>query len=99
MNLSILTTTFTTVAKKVWESESAAAGFSYGSLLLLESPRLDHKPLDGILAVNFVLANFLGLAWQGLLNSEDGRYAELVREAEKRCHLAYCKVALTRLQG
>lgn len=56
--------------KKLWESEDAPQGFGYGSLLLLESPRLDHKPLDGILAVDFVLANFLGPAWQ-TLKAED----------------------------
>jgi hypothetical protein len=82
--------------EKVWASATAVAGFSYGSLLLLESPRLDHKPLDGILAVDFVLANFLGSAWREL--KEDGRYIDLVREAEKRCHLAYCQAALTRVR-
>lgn len=81
--------------KRIWES-GATQGFSYGSLLLLESPRLDHKPLDGILAVDFVLANFLGSAWHKL--KEDDRYTDLVREAEKRCHLAYCQAALTHLQ-
>lgn len=82
--------------KKIWGSE-ATQGFSYGSLLLLESPRLDHKPLDGILAVDFVLANFLGSAWHEL--KEDDRYTDLVREAEKRCHLAYCQAAFTRLHS
>lgn len=83
--------------KKIWGSE-ATQDFGYGSLLLLESPRLDHKPLDGILAVDFVLANFLGSAWRKL-NTEDDRYADLVRGAEKRCHWAYCNAAVTRLQG
>lgn len=83
--------------KKVWESENIVQSFSYGSLLLLESPRLDHKPLDGILAVDFVLANFLGSVWYK--SKGDDRYTDLVREAEKRCHLAYCQTAPTRLQS
>lgn len=83
--------------KRIWESV-ASQGFSYGSLLLLESPRLDHKPLDGILAVDFVLANFSGPAWQAL-KAGDGRYAELTREAEKWCHFAYASTALARLKG
>lgn len=83
--------------KRIWES-AASQGFSYGSLLLLESPRLDHKPLDGILAVDFVLANFLGPVWQAL-KAGDGRYTELTRDAEKRCHLAYASAEFTRLQS
>lgn len=83
--------------KKIWESE-AAQGFSYGSLLLLESPRLDHKPLDGVLAVDFVLANFLGPAWRKL-RDEHARYAELVLGAEKRCCRVYHEAALARLRS
>lgn len=83
--------------KKIWESEDALQGFGYGSLLLLESPRLDHKPLDGILAVNFVLANFAGKAWQAL-KVENPSYNDLIQEAEKRCHLAYTQAALDYLK-
>lgn len=83
--------------KRIWTSETAMQSFSYGSLLLLESPRLDHKPLDGVLAVDFVLANFLGSVWQKV-KAEDDRYVELVREAETRCHLAYCHAALAYLR-
>ena len=79
--------------RKIWESQN----FDYGSHLLLESPRLDHKPLDGVLAVNFVLANFAGAAWQ-TLKAEEIRYMELVHDAEKRCHLAYAHASLERLQ-
>ena len=79
--------------KKIWEEQD----FDYGSHLLLESPRLDHKPLDGILAVDFVLANFAGEAWQAL--KIDPSYSDLVREAEKRCHLAYAHAALDYLQN
>ena len=84
--------------EKIWECEISIKDFSYGSLLLLESPRLDHKPLDGILAVDFVLAIFTGSVWHKL-KTEDDRYTDLVREAEKRCHYAYCNAALTHLQG
>ena len=79
--------------RKIWEWKD----FDYGSHLLLESPRLDHKPLDGILAVNFVLANFAGAAWQ-TLKAEEARYMELIHDAEKRCHLAYAHASLERLQ-
>ncbi len=83
--------------EKVWAVEQNADGFSYGSLLLLESPRLDHKPLDGILAVDFVLGNFLGPA-RHRLQTENERYAELTFEAEKRCCRVYHETALARLK-
>lgn len=84
--------------EKVWTSELSVAGFSYGSLLLLESPRPEHKPLDGILAVNFVLANYLGPAWRRL-QTENDRYVELISEAEKRCCQAYHEAERARLRG
>lgn len=84
--------------EKVWAVEQNTGGFSYGSLLLLESPRLDHKPFDGILAVDFVLGNFLGPEWRKL-QAEPNRYAELILEAEQRCYRAYYETALARLRG
>lgn len=84
--------------KKVREAENTTPGFSYGSLLLLETPRPEHKPLDGILAVDFVLGNFLGPAWRKL-RTENERYGELIFEAEKRCCRAYHQAALARLRG
>ncbi len=83
--------------RKVRESENTVPGFSYGSLLLLESPRPEHKPLDGILAVDFVLGNFLGPA-RRRLQAENERYAELTFEAEKRCCRVYHEAALARLK-
>ena len=50
--------------------ESLQAGneyFNTGELLLMESPRLMHPPMDPILAIDFIFGNFLGEAsWKAL---------------------------------
>ncbi|PTA48649.1 hypothetical protein C9I43_16340 [Shewanella morhuae] len=41
--------------------------FNTGELLLMESPRLMHPPMDPILAIDFIFSNFLGEAsWKAL---------------------------------
>lgn len=60
---------------------------NYGEHLILAVPRLAHPPLDGILAVDFVLSNYFGSKWRGL--REDSEYQKIVRAAQERCWSAY----------
>ncbi|WP_156108969.1 hypothetical protein [Hymenobacter sp. APR13] len=65
--------------KKVWENINPDF---YGSHLLLESPRLPHPPLDIILAIDFVFANYYAKQWQTL--REDDEYQRVIEEAQER---------------
>lgn len=47
-----------------------------GQTLLLNPPRLMHPPMDGILAIDFVLANYAGGIWKAL--REDPQYTNLI---------------------
>lgn len=47
-----------------------------GDTLLLDPPRLMHPPMDGILAIDFVLANYAGKIWKTL--RDDEQYNRLV---------------------
>jgi len=60
-----------------------------GDVLLLETPRLLHPPMDAILAIDFVLSNFAGTIWKTL--REDGTYRRIVEEAQERFWLPYFK--------
>jgi hypothetical protein len=51
-------------------------------LLLLDSPRIMHPPLDGVLALDFVLANFAAGSWNRLRTQRD--YITLMREVQGR---------------
>lgn len=64
--------------KKIWE---IADNSFYGNHLLLETPRLPHPPLDIILAVDFVLANFYGHVWQQL--KDDDEYIKYIKIAQE----------------
>jgi len=59
----------------------------FGSAMVFESPRIAHPPLDGILAIDYVLSNFCGNKWRELL--EDGEYVNLVKSAQKRLWRPY----------
>lgn len=47
-----------------------------GGTFLLDPPRLMHPPMDGILAIDFVLANYAGLTWKAL--RDDAQYSKLI---------------------
>jgi hypothetical protein len=47
-----------------------------GDTLLLDPPRLMHPPMDGVLAVDFVLANYAGVTWKSL--RDDAQYMNLI---------------------
>ena len=52
---------------------------SLGATFLLDPPRLMHPPMDGILAVDFVLSNYAGEVWRDL--RLDGEYINIVNGA------------------
>jgi hypothetical protein len=53
-----------------------------GVHILLDSPRLPHFPLDGILAIDFVLSNYYGEFWSEL--RQEAEYKKLIESAQKR---------------
>lgn len=62
--------------------KSVNENFNHGDSLLLESPRIAHPPLDGILSVDFIISNFFGSKWKNL--RIDGEYTALIKSAQKR---------------
>lgn len=50
-----------------------------GAMFLSEPPRLMYPPMDGILAIDFVLSNYAGSVWNDL--RVDGEYMNLVKPA------------------
>lgn len=72
--------------RRMWEEVQ-----DYGEVLVPEPPRIAFPPMDAILAVNFVLANYFGDEWRGLIDLEEGddEYRELVVDAQKRLWRPY----------
>jgi len=58
-----------------------------GSTFLLDAPRLMHPPMDGILAIDFVLSNYAGEIWKEL--RLDGEYVNLVTPAFEKIWKPY----------
>lgn len=71
--------------KNVWDYPDEF----FGSTLLVESPRISHPPMDGILAIDFVLSNFFGKFWRILSN--DPKYKKTVETVQKRYWMPYAK--------
>lgn len=57
------------------------------TFLLLDSPRLPHPPLDGILGVDFVLLNFISSP--NLSFREEGNYINLITPRQEEMWLSY----------
>lgn len=53
----------------------------FGHHLILDPPRIAHPPLDGVLAVDFVLSNYLGSKWLEL--REDTVYQRIVKSSQQ----------------
>lgn len=68
--------------RKVWSLTD------YGLNLILETPRLAHPPMDAILAVDFVLSNYVGKKWM-VLHSDNSAYRELIKASHERCWSPY----------
>jgi hypothetical protein len=65
-------------------SEAAA----WGRLLELKSPRIAHPPLDLVLLIDFILANFAGRAWRNLTENVK-EYHQVVEAAQQRFWCPY----------
>lgn len=66
-----------------------------GNHLLLDSPRVAHPPLDGVLAVDFVISNYFPKRWREL-RSTDRRYKDLIEAAQERYWRPYAAASSTR---
>jgi hypothetical protein len=58
-----------------------------GDTFLLDPPRLMHPPMDGILAVDFILANYAGTTWKTL--RDDPQYTKLIAPQFERIWKPY----------
>jgi hypothetical protein len=58
-----------------------------GDTLLVDPPRLMHPPMDGLLAIDFVLANYDGITWKSL--RDDPAYANLMAPQFERIWKPY----------
>ena len=61
--------------------------FQYGSVLGMDTPRIMHYPLDFVLGIGYLTANFFPLAYETLL--DDGFYYNLYREYQERLWKPY----------
>jgi hypothetical protein len=50
-----------------------------GDLLILDSPRIGHYPMEGILGIDFVISNFFPTVWKKMRN-ECAEYTNLISE-------------------
>lgn len=71
--------------------EFADLDASIRGVLLLEAPRLACPPLDGILAVDFILAHYRGVHWEEL-RAMDPRYGRLRKPAMERYWAPYFRL-------
>lgn len=63
------------------EMKVDTANYNYGSLLLLDSPRIVCLPMDIFLTIDFILSNFMPDKWRKL--RRDGEYVNLYRKYQK----------------
>ncbi|WP_415838537.1 hypothetical protein, partial [Rahnella bruchi] len=54
----------------------------YGNIMIMDAPRVAHPPLDIVLSIDFVIANFLGDKWNLLM--QDSAYTSLIKNAQDR---------------
>lgn len=60
---------------------------NFGHLMVFDIPRINHYPMEGVLAVDFVLSNFFYEIWNNLI--QDGEYSNLVRQQQELCMKPY----------
>src|SRR5690606_4349475 len=61
--------------------------FNFGNVLLLNTPRISHPPLDIILSIDFVLKNFYGIRVKNL--TESNQYKSIVTKSKQRLWRPY----------
>ncbi len=64
-------------------------GDSIGLALLLEPPRVAHPPMEALLSIDFILANFAGSVWKEI--RDDGTYAKRIAQAQELYWRPYFK--------
>lgn len=64
--------------RHIWDNDDAF----FGSMLVLESPRIGHFPMDGILAIDFVLSNYFGAEWKKI--GATPAYKKIIAKMQKR---------------
>lgn len=55
---------------------------TFGNIMFVEGPRIAHPPMDGILAIDFVLSNYFGKKWKNLFQDKD--YLNLIGGMQKK---------------
>jgi hypothetical protein len=66
----------------------------FDGLVFLEGPRIAHPPLDGVLAVDFIVSNFGGAQW-GAMRKEIS-YSRVIKSAQRRNWLPYANASCSR---
>lgn len=56
--------------------------FETGSLLIFDSPRIGHYPMEAILGIDFMLSNFFPKTWRKI-KSENNEYINLIEEYQE----------------
>lgn len=56
--------------------------FNFGQVLLIDTPRLLHPPLDIVLSIDFILKNFYGIRVKNLTDSN--QYRTIISNAKER---------------
>lgn len=72
---------------KNFANSNGLDGFSH--VLLLDSPRFPHPPLDGVLAIDLVISNFYPKDWKKLRGTAD--YRSIIERSQKRFWRPYAK--------
>jgi hypothetical protein len=57
------------------------------AILLIDSPRIPHPPMDAILGIDFVITNFLGNSLSAV--RDDGYYANILSDMQKKLWKPY----------
>lgn len=70
---------------------------NYGQILILDSPRLMHHPLDFILAVDFIVSNFAPDTWENMKKNPD--YISILKRAQKLFIAPYFKTIANFFDG
>ncbi|WP_334044351.1 hypothetical protein [Burkholderia ambifaria] len=73
--------------RRLTELLDGSPGPQYTNLLLIDSPRMAHAPLDGILAIDFILSNLAGPKWKVLRTDPD--YVRVISAAQERLWRPY----------
>lgn len=61
--------------------------FNYGNILLIDTPRIMHPPLDIVLSIDFVLRNFYGIRVKNLTDSS--QYKRIISKSKDRLWRPY----------